>query len=189
LVCRNRKIPASPNSHRRNEFGINVTVELEPAGHSATAWAAAISPDGKLLASGARDKQLRLWDVATGKLNATLIGHADSVGTVMFSPDGKQVATTGASDRTARLWDVATGQMLSTFAEHGGLVYDVAYAPDGKSIATACADDKIRVFDIETGRNIATFDGGANSVTFSRDGQQLASGGRGRIFVERLKNP
>ena len=160
---------------------------LEPEGHTGTAWAAAISPDGKLLASGGRDKQARLWDVATGKLNATLDGHTDSVGTVMFSPDGKQVATTGAGDKTARVWDVATGQLLSTFAEHGGLVYDVAFAPDGKSIATACGDDKVRVFELATGKNISTFDGGANCVTFSRDGKQLASGGRGRVFLERLR--
>ncbi len=160
---------------------------LEPEGHTATTWAAAISPDGKLLASGGRDKQLRLWDVATGKLNATLDGHTDSVGTVMFSPDGKQLATTGAGDKTARIWDVATGQLLSTFADHGGLVYDVAFAPDGKSIATSCADDKVRVFELATGKNTSTFDGGANCVTFSRDGKQLASGGRGRIFLERLR--
>ncbi len=160
---------------------------LEPEGHTATAWAAAISPDGKLLASGGRDKQLRLWDVASGKLKATLEGHTDSVGTVMFSPDGKQVATTGAGDKTVRIWDAATGQSVSTFADHGGLVYDIAFAPDGKSIATACADDKVRVFELATGKNTLTFDGGANCVTFSRDGKQLASGGRGRIFLERLK--
>lgn len=160
---------------------------LRPEGHTGVAWAAAISPDGKLLASGARDKQVRLWDVATGTLNATLEGHTDSVGTVMFSPDGKKLASTGAGDKTVRVWDVATGQLLSTFADHGGLVYDVTFAPDGKSIATACGDDKVRVFDLETGRTTATFDGGANSVTISRDGKQLISGGRGRIFLELLK--
>ena len=67
------------------------------------------SPDGKTLASGSRDKTIKLWDVATGKEKDRFSGHKDSVTSVAFSPDGKTLAS-GSEDKTIKLWDVATGK-------------------------------------------------------------------------------
>ena len=62
------------------------------------------SPDGKLLA--VRDiKTVRIWDSATGKELQTLQGHQNSVHSVVFSPDGEQIAT-ASEDSTARVWRV-----------------------------------------------------------------------------------
>ena len=48
-------------------------------GHTGGAYSVAYSPDGKTLASGCGDKTIKLWDVATGKEQATLRGHTDWV--------------------------------------------------------------------------------------------------------------
>ena len=62
--------------------------------------------------SGSRDKTIKLWDLATGKEQATLKGHKDKVYSVAFSPDGKTLAS-GSQDSLIELWDANTGKELA----------------------------------------------------------------------------
>jgi len=68
-------------------------------------FSVAFSPDGKILASGG--SVLRLWNAATGKRMATLIGHSSNVQSVAFSPDGKMLVS-GSWDNTIKLWNIPT---------------------------------------------------------------------------------
>ena len=85
-------------------------------GHHDSLYAAALSPDGKLLATGSYDQQIKLWDAQTGKELRTLTGHNDAIFDLAFHPDGKILASASA-DRTVKLWDVASGQRLDTFSQ------------------------------------------------------------------------
>ena len=77
-------------------------------GHTSAVFSVVFSPDGKTLASGSDDRTLKLWDVATGKEQATLKGHTWSY-CVAYSPDGKVLATGSLSPaNTIKLWDVQT---------------------------------------------------------------------------------
>jgi len=95
--------------------------------------AVAISPDGKLLAAGALDHSIMLFDVATGSTVRTFAGRGGGISSLAFSPDGETFAS-GSQDNSAKLWNVATGETVRTLAGHTGSVPAVGSSPDGKGL-------------------------------------------------------
>ncbi|NIM12875.1 MAG: hypothetical protein GTO45_12180, partial [Candidatus Aminicenantes bacterium] len=156
--------------------------------HSLAVTSVAFSPDGKTLASGSRDKTIRLWDIRTQKETATLKGHSDEVYSVAFGPDGKTLAS-GSKDITIRLWDIRTQKVTATLTGHSQNVTSVAFSPDGKTLASGSKDKTIRLWDIRTQKETAVLKGhsrGVTSVAFSPDGKTLASGSGG--YTVRLRS-
>jgi WD40 repeat protein len=148
-------------------------------GHTHFVCRVVISPDGKTLASGSSDNTAKLWNVATGREQATLKGHTNSVESVAFSPDGKTLAS-GSTDRAVKLWDVATGQEQATLLGHTSAFIEMAFSPDGKTLATAgTSETTVKLWDVATGQERVSLQGhtgGVYSVAFSPDGETLASG-------------
>ena len=73
--------------------------------HSKEVMSVAFREDGKLLASGSRDGEVKLWEFPSGKEMRALKAHTDAVTKVVFHPDGKQLAT-GSYDGTVKLWNL-----------------------------------------------------------------------------------
>ncbi len=150
----------------------------------------AFSPDGTLLASGAyspSEANIKLWDVATRNLEATLEGHLGGptgVHSLSFSPDGAILAS-GSGDQTVKLWDVSSRTHLATLEGHAGHVYSVAFAPDG-TLASGSRDGTVRLWNVATRTGVATLEGGTGrvlDVAFSPDGTTLASSTDGGILL------
>ena len=96
---------------------------------------------------------------------------------IAYSPDGTMLAVAGGNG--IWLYDAQTGHELVQFAGHTHTVHNVAFRPDGKTIVSAAIgyDQTIRIWDVNTGRNLRTFRYVAFDVAFSPDGKMIVSGG------------
>ena len=132
-----------------------------------------------MLASGSRNRTIKLWDVASGRELRTLSGHTGDVLSVAFSPDGKTLASGAFRDYTIRLWDVASGRELRALSGHRGDITSVAFSPDGRVLASGSDDNTIKLWDVASDRELRTLGrhtDGVTSIAFSPDGKVLASG-------------
>ncbi|MFN6560904.1 MAG: NB-ARC domain-containing protein [Nostoc sp. ChiSLP01] len=140
--------------------------------------AVALSYDGKLLATGDTNGEVRLYQVADGKQLLTCKGHTGFIWPVTFSPDGHLLAS-GSDDQTVKLWDTTTGECLATFEGHSGGIWSVSFSPDGHSLASSSEDTTVRLWDVATGKCLKTLEGEGSRVwtaVFSPDGRMLATG-------------
>jgi WD40 repeat protein/tRNA A-37 threonylcarbamoyl transferase component Bud32 len=109
----------------------------------------------------------------------TLSGHTWVVTSVVFSRDGRRLASS-CWDGTARLWDAASGALIRTLNGNEP-VYAVAFQPDGTRVASAGKDRVVTLWDAATGQIIRTFAGHSldiSELVFSPDGITLVSSSR-----------
>jgi WD40 repeat protein len=143
-------------------------------------WAVSFSPDGKRVVAGARNRNVCLFDVNTGKLLYEMTGHTQEVWGAVFTADGKQ-ALTGSWDHTIRVWDTATGKQIRTFKGVQDSVRCLALSPDGKLLAAGHfavvnGPGIVRLWDVEKGTEVRSMKGHEleiTSISFSADGKSL----------------
>jgi WD40 repeat protein len=144
----------------------------------------AFGPRGGLLAAIGTDGLVRLWNPATGRPAGPSLraGGTGMVGTVAFSPDGKQLAVGGGDivggDGKVRVWDLAAGRplgprRLAGLAGKVDLVTAVVFGPHGV-MAAAGAVPQVSVWDQDGRRRVIETGGHAWDVAFTPDGTWLA---------------
>ena len=110
------------------------------------------SPDGSSLVT-ISGNDICLSDTLTGQHKQTFTGHSSGVRSVLFSPDGKTLASGGVFSRQnsitpISLWDVKTGQEKKTFMGHTEWINGVLFSPDGETLASASRDGTILLWDL-----------------------------------------
>lgn len=142
-----------------------------------------LSPDGRHIAA-ADGHVVRISNAETGEYERELRGHLALVWGVMFTPDGKQLASTGP-DRTLRFWDARSGQSLACWSLRGTAV-SFTFSPDGRRAALRVSQGAgyamdaptVELWDVQTGRQLLAFRGSVevgNIVGFSPDGRRLVT--------------
>ncbi len=133
------------------------------------------------------DGDYRIWHLPDGaivRLGKGSISEHDKA--VAFSPDGQRLAV--ASGIGIWFYDVATLRELALLTGHTGRAEAVAFSPDGTTLVSGANDGMLKLWDVETGANIATLGGdnrtwqqSVQSVAFSPDGTTLAAGSYGKV--------
>ena len=159
-------------------------------GHRDALLTAALSPDGKLAATGSYDQSIRLWDISTGKESRILSGHNGPVFDLAFDPSGRLLAS-ASGDRTVKLWDVAKGERLDTFSQPLKEQYSVAFMPDGRHVVAGGVDSRIRVWKLsdsakegtnELVESLFAHDGPILRLAVSLDGRWIVSSSEDRTI-------
>ena len=140
--------------------------EMDLRGHRGAVQGLSFAPDGRRLASGGADGQLRVWDMTHGVAIASRNAHTGGVYCVAVSPTSKSIAT-GGKDDTVRVWSMATfapsrayvlpkqGEtmvpgMLGAGKKPG--VLSVGFSADGRFVMSGHADYRAGVWDLGSGK-------------------------------------
>ena len=162
----------------------SATLKFDLKGQPAHVKLLTFSPDGNILAVAykSEDNKVVLLDMQSGELLQTLEGHTgrDGVSAMVFSPDGKKLAT-GAFDARIVLWDVESGQKLQELTGSQRVINRLVFSPDGTRLATTDQPEwetVIKFWDLETGMEILTVTAPHSRaeqhlIQYSPDGTQL----------------
>ena len=123
-----------------------------------------------------RDRKLRIWDIADGRLLRTIALSTAEVDVTAISDDGRWIFI-GDHAGTATVWNAQTGaaQLRRRLLHYAS---SVAYTQDGKFIAIAPMGEPIQVFDLTSAKKLyqtGPVVGGTVALAFSRDGAKLAT--------------
>ncbi|MEG3862694.1 eIF2A-related protein [Microcoleus sp. herbarium12] len=132
-----------------------------------------------ILGADFTNASLRRVNFAEANLsNSTFTKIFGGVRSVIFSPDGKLLAT-GDTDGVVRLWEASSGREILTCKGHTNVVQSVAFSPDGEILASGSYENTIKLWNVKTGECLKVLHGHTESVmsvTFNPDGNILASG-------------
>ena len=108
----------------------------------------AYSPDGRTLATGGSNGNVKLWDAASGLERATF--QQSGITCLAFSPDGETLAVGGwgNQDATVKLWDLATGSELAPLPGDLPSLRSVTFSHDGKTLAAGTEAGSVFLWDV-----------------------------------------
>jgi WD40 repeat protein/serine/threonine protein kinase len=137
--------------------------------------------DGRRVILGTADRTLELWDLATERLLKSFVGHKGWVSSVSLDAGGKLLLS-ASSDGMLLLWEIASGRRKRSFAARAE-VHAAALSADATLVAGGTAAGEVCVWEADRRRLVRRFrahEGTVHTLSFSRDGRRLLSGGADR---------
>jgi WD40 repeat protein/uncharacterized caspase-like protein len=141
------------NTIRLWDLTTNATSVQKLSGGSPIAY----NRDGTMLASMIDRTKIRVSNAATGAEVFTLPGHSDRITALAFSPDGSMVVSgSDENDPTIKIWDSSSHALKLTLTNHQRSVSSLAFSADGQILASASWDTSIKLWNIASGKELAT---------------------------------
>ncbi|KAF2882330.1 hypothetical protein ILUMI_23854, partial [Ignelater luminosus] len=147
-------------------------------GHTDVVTALKFSGDGKLLASGAADGSIKVWDVEASRVHKHLIGHELRVTNFSWSKDNTLLVS-ASFDKKLRIWDVVSGKCFKILSGHTDGVVCCSFSPNSSFIVSGSIISEIYVWDVKTVTQIKDLGVPSYRITslcFNKDGTVLISG-------------
>uniref|UniRef100_A0A8D8CSL1 Pleiotropic regulator 1 n=2 Tax=Culex pipiens TaxID=7175 RepID=A0A8D8CSL1_CULPI len=133
------------------------------SGHLGWVRCVAVEPGNEWFATGAADRVIKIWDLASGKLKLSLTGHVSTVRGLCVSPRHPYLFSCG-EDRQVKCWDLEYNKVIRHYHGHLSAVYTMSLHPTIDVLVTAGRDSTARVWDMRTKANIHTLGGHTNTV-------------------------
>ncbi|KAH8314928.1 hypothetical protein KR074_004007, partial [Drosophila pseudoananassae] len=133
------------------------------SGHSGWVRCIAVEPGNEWFATGAADRVIKIWDLASGKLKLSLTGHVSTVRGLAVSTKHPYLFSCG-EDRQVKCWDLEYNKVIRHYHGHLSAVYSLALHPTIDVLATSGRDSTARIWDMRTKANVHTLTGHTNTV-------------------------
>ncbi|KAI9801949.1 MAG: pre-mRNA-splicing factor prp46 [Sarcosagium campestre] len=134
------------------------------SGHLGWVRALAVEPNNEWFASGAGDRTIKIWDLASGTLRLTLTGHISTVRGLAVSPRHPYLFSCG-EDKMVKCWDLETNKVIRHYHGHLSGVYTLSLHPTLDVLVTGGRDGVARVWDMRTRSNIHVLSGHKGTVS------------------------
>ncbi|EPQ29990.1 uncharacterized protein PFL1_02663 [Pseudozyma flocculosa PF-1] len=133
------------------------------SGHLGWVRSVAVEPGNKWFATGAGDRMIKIWDLASGELKLSLTGHISTVRGLAISSRHPYLFSCG-EDRQVKCWDLEQNKVIRSYSGHLTGVYSIALHPTLDVLVTGARDSSARVWDMRTKAQIHTLVGHKSTV-------------------------
>jgi WD40 repeat protein len=150
-------------------------------GHDKNISTIAFSPNGRIVAAGAEDKTIILWNIESRKSIGTLTGHSETVSSLLFE-DNRETLLSGSLEGTIIRWDLENMKPLATLIKgFGGTVSSIFSLSDGRRMSLELEKERVIILNLKAdpplGRRIKATDSNSSNVAFTPNGRFFAAGG------------
>ncbi|CAB4382152.1 unnamed protein product [Rhizophagus irregularis] len=146
--------------------------------HTDKILSVSISPNGKYVVSGSRDRTVRLWSVREKRLLHGFKEHKGDVNSVSFSSNSNLIVS-GSMDNMVYLWSVNEKKLVHAFKGHNGGVSSVSFSPNNEFIVSGSKNGMICLWSIKERKLLHTFKAYKDEIAstlFSPNGELIISG-------------
>ncbi|KAF8217850.1 WD40 repeat-like protein [Mycena galopus ATCC 62051] len=133
------------------------------SGHLGWVRSVAVEPGNQWFATGAGDRVIKIWDLASGELKLSLTGHISTVRGLAVSPRHPYLFSCG-EDKMVRCWDLEANKIIRHYHGHLSGVYALSLHPTLDVLVTAGRDASARVWDMRTKAQIHVLSGHTATV-------------------------